>query len=122
MIAVIFEVAPLDGKADRYFAIAAELKPQLEKIDGFISVERFESLTNPGHYLSLSFWRSEEAVRAWRRHALHREGQREGRESVFDDYRIRVAAVVRDYGMRERGEAPSDAVSSRVGRDGLHDV
>ncbi len=122
MMTVIFEVAPLDGMADRYFEIAAELKPQLEQIDGFISVERFESLTNPGHYLSLSFWRDEEAVRAWRRHALHREGQREGRASVFDDYRIRVAEVVRDYGMRERGEAPSDAVSFWVRRDGLHDV
>ena len=109
MMAVIFEVAPREGKADRYFEIAAELKPQLEAIDGFISVERFESLANPGRYLSLSFWRNEDAARAWRRSALHRQGQREGRESVFDDYRIRVAEVVRDYGMRERGEAPGDA-------------
>ena len=112
MMAVIFEVAPRDGKADRYFEIAAELKPQLEKIDGFISVERFESLSSPGHYLSLSYWRDEEAVRAWRRHGLHREGQREGRASVFDDYRIRVAQVVRDYGMRDRVQAPGDAASS----------
>ncbi len=112
MMAVIFEVAPRDGKADRYFEIAVELKPQLEKIDGFISVERFDSLTNPGHDLSLSYWRDGEAARAWRRHALHREGQREGRASVFDDYRIRVAEVVRDYGMRDRAEAPSDATSS----------
>ena len=109
MMAVIFEVSPLDGRADRYFEIAAELKPQLEKIEGFISVERFESVTHPGHYLSLSFWRDEEAVRAWRRNAFHREGQREGRKAVFEDYRIRVAEVVRDYGMRERDQAPADA-------------
>lgn len=114
MMAVIFEVAPRDGKGDRYFEIAATLKPQLEAIAGFISVERFESLANPGRYLSLSFWRDEEAVRAWRRSALHRQGQREGRESVFDDYRIRVAEVVRDYGMRDRAEAPGDADQSFV--------
>ena len=109
MIAVIFEVSPRDGKADRYLEIAAALRPELEAIDGFISVERFESLTRPGHYLSLSFFRDEAAVRAWRGEAHHRQGQREGRASVFDDYRIRVAEVVRDYGMRERDEAPRDS-------------
>jgi heme-degrading monooxygenase HmoA len=109
MIAVIFEVQPKPGHAQRYFDIAAALKPMLETIDGFISVERFESLSQPGRYLSLSYWRDEDAVRAWRTQALHREGQREGRELVFDDYRIRVAAVVRDYGLRERDQAPADS-------------
>ena len=112
MIAVIFESWPAPGKMQTYLDMGARLGPQLEKIDGFIPVERFESLTNPGHYLSLSYWRDEEAVRAWRRHGLHREGQREGRASVFDDYRIRVAQVVRDYGMRDRVQAPGDAASS----------
>lgn len=109
MIAVIFEVQPKPGHAQRYFDIAAALKPMLETIDGFLSVERFESLSQPGRYLSLSYWRDEDAVRAWRTQTLHREGQREGRELVFDDYRIRVAAVVRDYGLRERDQAPADS-------------
>lgn len=109
MIAVIFEVEPKDGHAQRYFDIAAQLKPMLEATDGFLSVERFESLTRPGKFLSLSFWRDEDAVRAWRTHALHRDGQREGREVVFEDYRLRVAAVLRDYGLRERAQAPSDS-------------
>jgi heme-degrading monooxygenase HmoA len=109
VIAVIFEVQPKPGHAQRYFDIAAALKPMLEAIDGFISVERFESLAQPGRYLSLSYWRDEDAVRAWRTHALHRDGQREGRTVVFDDYRIRVAAVLRDYGLRERAQAPDDS-------------
>jgi heme-degrading monooxygenase HmoA len=109
VIAVIFEVQPKPGHAQRYFDIAAALKPMLDAIDGFISVERFESLTQPGRYLSLSYWRDEDAVRAWRTHALHRDGQTEGREVVFDDYRIRMAAVLRDYGLRERGQAPADS-------------
>jgi heme-degrading monooxygenase HmoA len=109
MIAVIFEVLPKAGYAQRYFDIAAGLKPMLEATDGFISVERFESLAQPGKFLSLSFWRDEDAVRAWRTHALHRESQREGREVVFEDYRLRVAAVLRDYGLRERAQAPADS-------------
>lgn len=111
MIAVIFEVLPRPGHAQRYFDIAAELKPMLEDIDGFLSVERFESLSQPGRYLSLSYWRDEQAVRAWRNHALHRAGQREGRAVVFEDYRICVAAVLRDYGLRERAQAPADSSS-----------
>jgi heme-degrading monooxygenase HmoA len=111
VIAVIFEVLPKPGQAQRYFDIAAELKPMLGGIDGFISVERFESLSQPGRYLSLSYWRDEDAVRAWRTHALHRAGQREGRAVVFDDYRIRVAAVLRDYGLRERAQAPADSLN-----------
>jgi heme-degrading monooxygenase HmoA len=111
MIAVIFEVQPKPGHAQRYFDIAAELKPMLDGIDGFLSVERFESLSQPRRYLSLSYWRDEEAVRAWRTHALHRVGQREGRAVVFDDYRIRVAAVLRDYGLRDRAQAPADSLT-----------
>ena len=109
MIAVIFELQPLPGAATRYFEIAAELKPLLKGIDGFISVERFESLAQPGKYLSLSWWRDEEAVRNWRCQSRHRSGQQEGRSAVFADYRLRVAAVLRDYGMTRRDEAPADS-------------
>jgi heme-degrading monooxygenase HmoA len=111
MIAVIFEVIPKADNAHRYFEIAANLKPMLEATDGFISVERFESLAQKGKYLSLSFWRDEEAVRAWRTHALHRGSQQEGRSAVFADYRLRVAAVLRDYGMFDRAQAPGDSLS-----------
>ncbi len=109
MIAVIFELQPKAGAGERYFEIAGQLKPLLQTIDGFISVERFQSLANPGKYLSLSFWRDEEAVKAWRNTVQHRQGQREGREAVFADYRLRVAAVLRDYGLNERDEAPADS-------------
>ncbi len=106
MHAVIFEVEPEPERRQDYLDIAARLRPELEKIDGFISVERFESLTQPGKILSLSFWRDEAAVAAWRRHEEHRGAQRAGRGGIFRDYRLRVAAVLRDYGMDERAEAP----------------
>lgn len=109
MIAVIFEVWPAEGRAAEYFDIAATLRGDLEKMDGFISVERFESLTTKGKFLSLSFWRDEEAVRAWRGLERHRGAQARGRGGVFRDYRLRVASVVRDYGMNERDEAPADS-------------
>ena len=109
MIAVIFEVWPSEGKAQEYFDIAAALRVDLEKIDGFVSLERFESLTMKGKYLSLSFWRDEEAVRIWRNLEGHRNAQARGRESVFADYRLRVASVLRDYGMTERRGAPKDS-------------
>ena len=112
MIAVIFEVEPQPGRREAYLDAAARLKPQLEEIDGFVSVERFESLSRPGSYLSLSTWRDEEAVRAWRTQATHRAGQREGREAVFASYRIRVAEVLRDYSLDERAEAPVDSNAS----------
>lgn len=112
MIAVIFEVYPREGHADRYFELAAQLRAELEATDGFISVERFESLTRPGHYLSLSFWRDEDAVRRWRCQGRHRGAQREGRASVFADYRLRVAAVLRDYGLAERDPAPADSLAA----------
>src|SRR5690349_8269428 len=109
MIAVIFEVWPAPGRAREYFDTAAALKADLERIDGFISVERFESLTAPGKFLSLSFWRDEEAVRRWRNVEGHRGAQAAGRGGVFADYRLRVATVLRDYGMKERAEAPPDS-------------
>jgi heme-degrading monooxygenase HmoA len=109
MIAVIFEVWPAEGRAEEYFDLAASLKAELEKIDGFVSIERFESLATRGKYLSLSFWRDEAAVRAWRNLESHRQAQRRGRGGVFADYRLRVASVARDYGMRERGAAPRDS-------------
>jgi heme-degrading monooxygenase HmoA len=112
MIAVIFEVWPAPGRAAEYFDIAAQLKPELEKIDGFISVERFESLTEKGKFLSLSIWRDEEAVRAWRNLQVHRAAQARGRGGVFADYRLRVAAVLRDYGLGERAEAPTDSANA----------
>jgi len=109
MIAVIFEVWPAEGRREAYLNYAARLKPELEKMDGFISVERFQSLTEPGKMLSLSFWRDEEAVRAWRNLPSHRSTQGAGRAGVFRDYRLRVAAVIRDYGLNERAEAPADS-------------
>ena len=112
MIAVIFEVWPAAGRARDYFDTAAALKADLERMEGFISVERFESLTTPGKYLSLSFWRDEDAVRRWRNLEGHRGAQAAGRGGVFADYRLRVAAVLRDYGMNERAEAPADSRSA----------
>ena len=109
MIAVIFEVWPAEGRAGEYFDLAASLKADLERIDGFVSVERFESLVTKGKYLSLSFWRDEEAVRTWRTLEGHRKAQMRGRGGVFADYRLRVASVVRDYGLRDRDDAPKDS-------------
>ncbi|RYX98192.1 MAG: antibiotic biosynthesis monooxygenase [Comamonadaceae bacterium] len=109
MIAIIFEVTPHPAKKQAYLDIAAALRPQLEQIDGFLSIERFESLSTPGKLLSLSFFRDEEAVLAWRRLESHRAAQNRGRGDVFEDYRLRVAHVMRDYGMVERAEAPADS-------------
>ena len=109
MIAVIFEFWPDGDRSTEYFELAGSLRAHLEKIDGFISIERFESLTTKGKVLSLSFWRDEESVRAWRNLDIHREAQARGRSGIFTDYRLRVATVLRDYGMNERGEAPKDS-------------
>jgi heme-degrading monooxygenase HmoA len=109
MIAVIFEVWPTSGRKEDYLEIAAALRPRLEKIDGFISVERFQSITEPEKMLSLSFFRDEEAVKAWRNTEEHRAAQKTGRSEVFSNYRLRIAEVARDYGMRERAEAPEDS-------------
>jgi heme-degrading monooxygenase HmoA len=109
MIAVIFEVWPKPEHKKEYLDIAAELKPILETIDGFISVERFESLTEKGKILSLSFFRDEAAVAAWRNVAQHRKSQGKGRATIFHDYRLRIAGVIRDYGMNDRAQAPKDS-------------
>lgn len=112
MIAVIFEVRPAEGRKQHYLDIAAGLRPMLEQIDGFISVERFQSLTDPDKILSLSFFRDEEALRQWRNLAAHRTAQAKGRGGIFDGYRLRVASVLRDYGMHDRIQAPSDSRES----------
>lgn len=109
MIAIIFEVWPAEGRREAYLDWAARLKPALERMDGFVSVERFESLTTPGKMLSLSVWRDEAAVAAWRNHAEHRIAQAAGRRTLFADYRLRVVSVIRDYGPEDRTGAPVDA-------------
>ena len=108
MIAVIFEVWITPERQQDYLSIAARLKPELERMDGFISIERFQSLSEGGKILSLSFWRDEASVKAWRNHADHRKAQAAGRESIFRDYRLRIVSVLRDYGMDDRAEAPKD--------------
>ncbi len=111
MIAVIFEVWPAEGRRQEYLDIAATLKPLLETIDGFISVERFESLYEPGKMLSLSFFRDEQAIAQWRALEPHRLAQARGRSGIFNDYHLRIAAVIRDYGLRDREQAPADSRS-----------
>jgi heme-degrading monooxygenase HmoA len=112
MIAVIFEVVPSPGQMTAYLDTAARLRPLLDGVDGFISIERFQSLSDPSRILSLSFWRDEAAVRQWRNLPEHRAAQSAGRESIFADYRLRVAAVVRDYGMSDREQVPEDSRSA----------
>ncbi|TIP26282.1 MAG: antibiotic biosynthesis monooxygenase [Mesorhizobium sp.] len=109
MIAVIFEVEPAAGKRDAYLGLAADLRPLLDGIDGFLSIERFQSLVDPSRILSLSFWRDEEAVKAWRNTEEHRQAQKAGHGGIFADYRLRIAHVVRDYALTERAEAPEDS-------------
>lgn len=109
MIAVIFEVEPAEMRKQEYLDIAAEMRPMLEQIEGFISVERFQSLTDPRKILSLSFFEDETAIAHWRTLSAHRGAQAKGQGGVFDDYRLRIASVVRDYGMFDRAQAPSDS-------------
>lgn len=109
MIAVIFEAEPAEGKWDEYLDKAAGLRPALSKIEGFISIERFQSVSNPAKVLSLSFWKDESSINEWRNVELHRQAQEKGRKSIFNDYRLRVAKVARDYGMTEREQAPADS-------------
>ncbi len=115
MITVIFEVTLAPGRKQEYLDLAAALRPELEKQDGFISIERFSSLANEGKLLSLSYWRDEEAVKQWRRFEGHRLAQARGRGGVFADYRLRVAQVLRDYGMSQRDEAPTDSREAHQG-------
>lgn len=109
MIAVIFESWPKPGSGERYLEMGQNMSSLVEGFDGFISIERFESVSEPGKFVSLSFWRDEAAVAAWRNVAEHRRAQEGGRRSVFDDYRLRVAHVIRDYGKQDRTEAPADS-------------
>ncbi|MFT6676530.1 MAG: heme-degrading monooxygenase HmoA [Sulfitobacter sp.] len=112
MIAVIFEVLPDPDRRDEYLDIAAEMKPLVDQVDGFISVERFQSLSNPDKLLSLSFFRDEQAVQDWRKLATHRKAQARGRGGIFSDYHLRIAHVIRDYGLNERDQAPDDSRAS----------
>ena len=109
MIAIIFEVWPADGRRQEYLDLAASLRPLLEEIDGFISIERFESLAEPGKILSLSVFRDEQAVADWRALEAHRKAQALGRAAIFRNYRLRVAGVIRDYGMFDRDQVPLDS-------------
>ncbi|MDW3222061.1 MAG: antibiotic biosynthesis monooxygenase [Paracoccaceae bacterium] len=109
MIAVIFEVEPAEGRKEDYLEIAAKMRPMLQEVEGFISVERFQSLTDPAKILSLSFFEDEEAVKRWRTLSAHRGAQSDGRAGVFAGYRLRVAGVLRDYGMFDRAQAPEDS-------------
>lgn len=112
MMAVIFELEPRAGQAPRYFELADELKSALMTQEGFISIERFESISQPGRYLSLSFWRDEQALQNWRQQEAHRLAQGEGRSRIFASYRLRVAHVIRDYGLSSREQAPPDSLDA----------
>ena len=111
MIAVIFEFTPAEGRFPDYMELVGTLKTDLDKADGFISLERFESITNKGKFVSLQFWRDEESVRKWRNLQRHREVQAKGRAEIFKSYRLRIAGVIRDYTMDERDQAPADSRS-----------
>jgi heme-degrading monooxygenase HmoA len=115
MIAVIFEVEPVEGRRDAYLGIAADLRPLLGGIDGFVSIERFQSLSDENRILSLSFWRDEAAVKAWRNTERHRQAQAAGRGGIFAGYRLRIARVLRDYGLDDRAEAPEDSRAAHRG-------
>ncbi len=113
MMVVIFEVTMKEGKAGDYFDLAAALRPELDKVDGFLSIERFESLAEPGKYVSLSFWRDEAAIRAWYDHSGHRAAQEKGKREIFSGFRIRVGRIVRDYTLADRlkdGAAPASSI------------
>jgi heme-degrading monooxygenase HmoA len=110
VIAVIFEFTPAEGRFSEYMDLVGTLKADLDKADGFISLERFESITTKGKFVSLQFWRDEDAVRKWRNLQRHREAQAKGRAGIFRSYRLRIAAVVRDYTMDDRAQAPADSV------------
>ena len=112
MIAVIFEFTPAAGRFPDYMALVGQLRPELEKAEGFIYLERFESITAPGKFVSLQFWRDEESVRKWRNLQQHREAQKQGRAGIFASYRLRIAGVLRDYAMDQRVQAPRDSVAA----------
>ena len=109
MIAVIFEFTPKQGKFDEYLRLVDTLRDDLAKAEGFVSLERFESITNKGKFVSLQFWKDEESVRKWRTLEKHREAQKQGRKSIFASYRLRIASVIRDYEMDKRAQVPEDS-------------
>jgi heme-degrading monooxygenase HmoA len=109
MIAVIFEFSAAEGRFADYKKLAEGLNEEVRKLDGFLSIERFQSISDPARFVSLSFWRDEEAVRKWRNVQKHREAQAQGRRGIFSNYRLRICSVIRDYGMRERDQAPGDS-------------
>jgi heme-degrading monooxygenase HmoA len=111
MIAVIFEFTPREGRFPEYMELVGQLKPELDKAEGFLSIERFESITTKGKFLSLQFWKDEESVKKWRNLQKHREAQKKGRAGIIASYRLRIAGVIRDYTMDERAQAPADSVS-----------
>ena len=112
MIAVIFEFTPAAGRFPDYMELVGQLKPELDKAEGFLSLERFESITTPGKFVSLQFWRDEACVAKWRNLQKHREAQKKGRGGIFASYRLRIAGVIRDYAMDSRAQAPSDSVAA----------
>jgi heme-degrading monooxygenase HmoA len=112
MIAVIFEFTPAPGRFPDYMALVETLKPELARAEGFISLERFESITTPGKFVSLQFWRDEASVAKWRNLQKHREAQKLGRGGIFASYRLRIAGVIRDYTMEARAGAPSDSIAA----------
>lgn len=114
MIAVIFEVSPDPEHKDEYLSIAASMRPMVDEVEGFISVERFQSLTDPDKLLSLSFFEDEQAVERWRTLTAHRTAQRKGRHGIFRDYRLRVTQVLRDYGLHDREQAPADSIKAHT--------
>lgn len=115
MIAVIFEFTPAEGRKQEYFDLVAELRAELDKAEGFISIERFESLTTPGKFVSLQFWKDEASVAKWRNLQLHRRAQAKGRAGIFREYRLRVAEVQRDYTLGDRSQAPKDSLAAHGG-------
>jgi heme-degrading monooxygenase HmoA len=112
MIAVIFEFTPAEGRFPDYMELVGQLKPELDRAEGFISLERFESITTPGRFVSLQFWRDEESVAKWRNLQKHREAQKKGRGGILASYRLRIAGVIRDYAMDSRAQAPADSVAA----------
>jgi heme-degrading monooxygenase HmoA len=115
MIAVIFEFPPADGRRQEYFDLVAQLRAELDQAEGFLSIERFESLSTPGKFVSLQFWKDEASVAKWRNVQLHRRAQAKGRAGIFTDYRLRVAEVLRDYTMADRAQAPKDSIAVHGG-------
>ena len=110
MIAVIFEFTPAEGRFPDYMALVDTLRADLAQAEGFISLERFESITTKGKFVSLQFWKDEESVRQWRNLQKHRDAQKQGRGGIIGSYRLRIAEVTRDYTMDDRAEAPKDSV------------